>query len=165
MLIPGSCQIYVFFSTYPGGHHGYDPNKDHDLYPLFVASGPAFKTGYISEPIKSVDLYPLMCKLLEIEPAPNNGSMERVRQLLVGQSESDSVQSSVSLYGKVSVWAVLPDCVISCLSSFIILNKTLSMEITQVKIQVKIPRKCHTMAFLGIFTYKFEQNIKMEIYR
>ena len=79
------------------GHHGYTPSRNTDLYPLFIASGPAFKRGVVSGPIKIVDLYPLMCEVLGIEPAPNNGSLERVQHLLIDQPESSTSRSTISL--------------------------------------------------------------------
>ena len=81
------------------GHHGYNPSQDTDLYPLFIASGPAFKKGIVSEPIHIVDLYPLMCEVLGIEPAPNNGSLERARHLLIDQSGSNSSRSTITGLG------------------------------------------------------------------
>lgn len=63
------------------GNHGYS-NKYESMHPFFIAHGPAFKSGYLSEPIKNVDIYPLMCHILGIKPAPNNGSLAEVQQLL-----------------------------------------------------------------------------------
>jgi ectonucleotide pyrophosphatase/phosphodiesterase family protein 5 len=63
------------------GNHGYS-NKHKSMNPFFIARGPAFKSGYLSEPFKNVDIYPLMCHILGIEPAPNNGSLAEVQQLL-----------------------------------------------------------------------------------
>ncbi|XP_071090159.1 ectonucleotide pyrophosphatase/phosphodiesterase family member 5-like [Haliotis cracherodii] len=59
------------------GTHGYD-NRLMSMKPIFLARGPNFKTNFTSDPIKIVDIYPLVCKLLNIEPAPNNGSLDRV---------------------------------------------------------------------------------------
>ncbi|XP_071090692.1 glycerophosphocholine cholinephosphodiesterase ENPP6-like [Haliotis cracherodii] len=57
--------------------HGYD-NALMSMKPIFLAKGPNFKTNFASDPIQNVDIYPLVCKLLNIEPAPNNGSLDRV---------------------------------------------------------------------------------------
>lgn len=64
------------------GLHGYDPYLVPDMRPFFIAMGPAFKKGYVSDQFNSVDIYPLMCHILGIEPAPNNGSFENVKNLL-----------------------------------------------------------------------------------
>ena len=44
------------------------------------------------EPFKTVDLYPLMCQLLGIDPHPNNGSLENVKAVLKDPSPSGIVQ-------------------------------------------------------------------------
>lgn len=70
-----------------GGNHGYS-NEYSDMHPFFIARGPAFKKGYISEPFKNVDIYPLMCHILGIDPAPNNGSLTRVLDILVSSASN-----------------------------------------------------------------------------
>ncbi|GFO43554.1 ectonucleotide pyrophosphatase/phosphodiesterase family member 5 [Plakobranchus ocellatus] len=74
----------------PGGTHGYD-NKEQAMHPFFMATGPAFKSGFQVETFQSVDLYPLMCHLLDLEPAPNNGSMKIVSRLLREEHETTMV--------------------------------------------------------------------------
>ncbi|BFY97347.1 hypothetical protein BsWGS_00387 [Bradybaena similaris] len=63
------------------GNHGYD-NNIQSMKPIFIARGPAFKSGKNVRPIESVDIYPLVCYLLDIHPAPNNGSLDRAATLL-----------------------------------------------------------------------------------
>lgn len=58
-----------------------------DMKTIFRAFGPNFKKNFISEPFDSIHIYPLMCKLLEIEPAPHNGSLNVVDNLLVTTGE------------------------------------------------------------------------------
>ncbi|XP_061756961.1 ectonucleotide pyrophosphatase/phosphodiesterase family member 5 [Nerophis ophidion] len=63
------------------GNHGYD-NTLRSMQPVFLARGPAFRQDYIKTSMRSVDLYPLMCHILSIQPVPNNGSLAHVRDLL-----------------------------------------------------------------------------------
>ncbi|XP_014675767.1 PREDICTED: bis(5'-adenosyl)-triphosphatase enpp4-like [Priapulus caudatus] len=63
------------------GDHGYD-NRAMSMHPFFVARGPAFRKGLISEPFANVNVYPLMCEILGLAPAPNNGSIANVKHLL-----------------------------------------------------------------------------------
>lgn len=63
------------------GTHGWPP-RESQSYPIFFAQGPAFKKGFEVQPLNIVDLYPLMCHLLAIQPQPNNGSFENVRVML-----------------------------------------------------------------------------------
>ncbi|KAH9504402.1 Ectonucleotide pyrophosphatase/phosphodiesterase member 5 [Bulinus truncatus] len=63
------------------GNHGYD-NRLQDMHPFFIAMGPSFKKNFVVDTFDSVDIYPLMCHLLHLTPAPNNGSLSIVSQLL-----------------------------------------------------------------------------------
>ena len=64
-----------------GGNHGYDPNLP-SMGALFVAAGPSFRRGVTVPPFENVNLYELFCHILGIEPAENDGDLERVRGLL-----------------------------------------------------------------------------------
>ncbi|KAK2565010.1 Bis(5'-adenosyl)-triphosphatase ENPP4 [Acropora cervicornis] len=57
------------------GSHGWPP-KDAKTYSIFFAQGPVFKVSYKIEPFSILDLYPMMCDLLRIEPRPHNSTME-----------------------------------------------------------------------------------------
>ncbi|XP_071987793.1 glycerophosphocholine cholinephosphodiesterase ENPP6-like isoform X1 [Engystomops pustulosus] len=63
------------------GWHGYD-NELVDMKGFFLASGPDFKENFRAAPIRAVDVYNLMCKVLGMEPKPNNGSWSRVQSML-----------------------------------------------------------------------------------
>ncbi|XP_053396057.1 ectonucleotide pyrophosphatase/phosphodiesterase family member 5-like [Mercenaria mercenaria] len=71
------------------GVHGYNPRLVANMRPFFIAMGPAFKKGYLSDQFNSVDIYPLMCHVLGIEPAPNNGSFDNVKDILREKSTTD----------------------------------------------------------------------------
>ncbi|KAH9520364.1 Bis(5'-adenosyl)-triphosphatase enpp4 [Bulinus truncatus] len=79
------------------GDHGYD-NGINNMNPFFIASGPDFKTGgQRVDPIQSVDIYPLICHLLGIQAAPNNGSLERAKTLLRDKPNKASLRH-LSIY-------------------------------------------------------------------
>lgn len=63
------------------GAHGYDPT-DVDMHSLFRAVGPAFKQGYIARQFENVDIYPLLCHIMGIQPAPNDGDFNRIKHIL-----------------------------------------------------------------------------------
>ncbi len=64
------------------GAHGYCPEES-DMQVAFRACGPDFKKGYVhGEIFQNVDLYPLLCVLLGIEPASVDGRLERISPLL-----------------------------------------------------------------------------------
>ncbi|XP_038054879.1 ectonucleotide pyrophosphatase/phosphodiesterase family member 7-like [Patiria miniata] len=62
--------------------HGYD-NEDMRMKSSFYAQGPAFKKAYRAKHFESVNIYPMMCELLGIMPAPNNGSRDNYMDMLV----------------------------------------------------------------------------------
>jgi ectonucleotide pyrophosphatase/phosphodiesterase family member 5 len=54
------------------GAHGYD-NHDPAMGALFIAQGPAFRSGLVVPPFPNVDVYPVMARVLGITPLPNDG--------------------------------------------------------------------------------------------
>ncbi|XP_010903518.2 ectonucleotide pyrophosphatase/phosphodiesterase family member 7 [Esox lucius] len=64
------------------GDHGFNMNEM-DMKTIFRAFGPDFKKNYLSEPFDSIHIYPLMCKLLQIDPAPHNGSLSVTEGMLI----------------------------------------------------------------------------------
>ncbi|KAG7329255.1 hypothetical protein KOW79_007429 [Hemibagrus wyckioides] len=69
------------------GWHGYD-NEFLDMRGFLLAKGPAFKRNFQAGPIRSVDVYNLMCNTLSIHPLPNNGSWSRVEFMLTGFADT-----------------------------------------------------------------------------
>ncbi|MCR4765257.1 MAG: ectonucleotide pyrophosphatase/phosphodiesterase [Bacteroidaceae bacterium] len=63
------------------GAHGYDPTDPY-MQAIFRATGPAFKQGYIARQFENVDIYPLICHLLGIQPAECDGKLERIQHIL-----------------------------------------------------------------------------------
>ena len=66
---------------YVGGTHGYDP-VNRDMHGIFFAKGPAFKEAYKLATFKNVDIYGLICHILGLEPAANDGDFSRVSGML-----------------------------------------------------------------------------------
>jgi predicted AlkP superfamily pyrophosphatase or phosphodiesterase len=56
-----------------GGAHGYD-NANASMRAIFVAHGPAFRQGVTMQSFPNVDVYDLLAKLLNLKPAPNDGT-------------------------------------------------------------------------------------------
>ncbi|XP_015766471.1 PREDICTED: bis(5'-adenosyl)-triphosphatase enpp4-like [Acropora digitifera] len=63
------------------GGHGYR-NSIKDMFPFFIARGPAFNEDMLSPPFELTDIYPLVCEILGIEASSHNGSLSRVKKLL-----------------------------------------------------------------------------------
>ena len=61
--------------------HGYDA-ADRAMGALFVAAGPPVRRGVVVEPFENVEIYNLLCAVLRIEPAGNDGGRAIIRELL-----------------------------------------------------------------------------------
>lgn len=64
-----------------GGAHGYD-NQLQSMGALFVASGPDFRQGVVVPPFQNIHVYELLARLLNVVPAPNDGSADSTRAFL-----------------------------------------------------------------------------------
>ncbi|KAJ8353807.1 hypothetical protein SKAU_G00213740 [Synaphobranchus kaupii] len=64
-----------------GGTHGYD-NDIESMQAIFLGFGPKFLYKTQVDSFSNIELYNLMCDILEITPAPNNGSHGSMNHLL-----------------------------------------------------------------------------------
>ncbi|CAH1798169.1 unnamed protein product [Owenia fusiformis] len=81
---------------YKGGH-GYN-NSEPDMFPFFIAKGPAFKQGYVSTTtFSNVDIYSLICEILKLEPAVTNGSLHIIGELLLQPKVSHNTFTATSI--------------------------------------------------------------------
>jgi predicted AlkP superfamily pyrophosphatase or phosphodiesterase len=63
------------------GAHGYEPTTP-DMGALFVAAGPSVRRGLIVAPFENVHVYDLLCRILKITPAHNDGRPAVTRGLM-----------------------------------------------------------------------------------
>ncbi|XP_022089770.1 uncharacterized protein LOC110978795, partial [Acanthaster planci] len=90
-------------SFFLAADHGYD-NQNPEMRSIFYAQGPSFKKGFRSEHFESVNIYPMICDLLGLEPAPNNGSRENYKDLFDDGSGSASTFRSLGVAMLTSVF-------------------------------------------------------------
>ncbi len=64
-----------------GGNHGYDP-RARSMQALFVAAGPAFRSGAVVPAFENVHVYTAMCLALGLPPAEHDGDPAVARTLL-----------------------------------------------------------------------------------
>ncbi|KAK3776747.1 hypothetical protein RRG08_040313 [Elysia crispata] len=113
------------------GDHGYD-NILNSMRPIFVARGPAFKQNAVVESIDTVDIYPLMCHLLNIEPAPNNGSLQRAATLLRVPPRTPQPINSPTTPQPInclSDWSTRPEVCSYLLGALFLLNRLIKYSI------------------------------------
>jgi predicted AlkP superfamily pyrophosphatase or phosphodiesterase len=63
------------------GNHGWDPATP-DMGALFLAQGPSFRRGHEIADVDNIHLYPLLCAVLGLQPAPNDGDDRLAREAL-----------------------------------------------------------------------------------
>ena len=63
------------------GGHGYD-NALPSMKALLIAHGKAFKKCKIVEPFENIEVYNLMCAILGLKPAPNDGDFSNIKEML-----------------------------------------------------------------------------------
>ena len=66
---------------FPKGGHGFDPAL-RSMHGLFVAAGPRLRSGQVVPAFESVHVYELLCRLLDLTPAPNQGDPAIAREML-----------------------------------------------------------------------------------
>ncbi|XP_037549053.1 venom phosphodiesterase 1 [Nematolebias whitei] len=64
-----------------GGNHGYD-NDVESMHAMFLSYGPKFHQKTTIEPFSNIELYNLMCDVLEISPVDNNGTHGSMNHIL-----------------------------------------------------------------------------------
>ncbi len=79
---------FNFAPSRNNGTHGFDC-KETDMMVAFRAVGPDFKVAYEApftpgekSAFRNIDLYPMLCKLLGVKPAPVDGKLERIENIL-----------------------------------------------------------------------------------
>lgn len=55
-----------------------------DMLPFFMARGPQIKESNKVPPFDTVDLFTLFCAILQIPSTPNDGSYDKIKDVLVG---------------------------------------------------------------------------------
>lgn len=64
----------------PGGTHGYDPRR-RSMHGLFIAAGPGLARGLVVPPFENIHVYELLCAILGVRPAPNDGDPSVTRAM------------------------------------------------------------------------------------
>lgn len=67
-------------NTIGGATHGYD-HRAPEMRSFFLAAGPGIKKNRQIPPFRNIHLYELMARLLDIEPAANDGSLDSLRHI------------------------------------------------------------------------------------
>ncbi|XP_053322601.1 ectonucleotide pyrophosphatase/phosphodiesterase family member 2 isoform X2 [Spea bombifrons] len=77
------------------GDHGYD-NKISGMQTVFIGHGPTFKYKTKVPPFENIELYNVMCDILGLKPAPNNGTHGSLNHLLRVASYKPTMPEDIS---------------------------------------------------------------------
>jgi hypothetical protein len=52
------------------------------MFAIFYAAGPSFKKHYKIKDLNNIDVYNLICRVLDIKPAKNDGDPKHIKGML-----------------------------------------------------------------------------------
>ena len=110
------------------GNHGYF-NDYKSMHGIFIAAGPAFRKNYIGKTFANVHIYEMLCKVLDINPSPNNGSLLAVEHFLADSLQRkhnflDSFSLKILLISLISflMFIILIGICIQCKKGSLLIN-------------------------------------------
>uniref|UniRef100_A0A8B9H8V3 SMB domain-containing protein n=1 Tax=Astyanax mexicanus TaxID=7994 RepID=A0A8B9H8V3_ASTMX len=106
-----------------GGNHGYD-NDDYSMQAMFLGYGPKFQFQTEVEPFSNIELYNLMCDIMEITPAHNNGSHGSLNHMLRTPPFSPQHPQEQSLPGQCPLATLVPTDPLGCSCPALVPNNT-----------------------------------------
>ena len=77
------------------GNHGFD-NQVESMRAIFLARGPDFKQRHQIGPVNNVDIYPLLCHLLDMRCNPNKGTISPFLDALNNPPTRESAQPNLN---------------------------------------------------------------------
>ncbi|XP_068094067.1 autotaxin isoform X2 [Hyperolius riggenbachi] len=77
------------------GDHGYD-NKFSSMQTVFMGYGPTFKYKHKVIPFENIELYNVMCDLIGLKPAPNNGTHGSLNHILRQAGHKPAIPDEVA---------------------------------------------------------------------
>uniref|UniRef100_A0A8P0N319 Ectonucleotide pyrophosphatase/phosphodiesterase family member 3 n=1 Tax=Canis lupus familiaris TaxID=9615 RepID=A0A8P0N319_CANLF len=113
------------YSFCGGGNHGYN-NEFKSMKAIFLAHGSSFKEKAEIEPFENIEVYNLICDLLHIQPAPNNGTHGSLNHLLKVPFYEQSHAEEVSKFSVCGFTVPLPTDALDCSCSE--LQNNISLE-------------------------------------
>lgn len=90
LVLPDEGFLFTDETCHDGGVHGFDPAYS-DMHTLFRAMGPDVRVGENIGAFSNTAVYALVCRLLGISPAPNDG-MEDYRRIAIKMFKDGKTQ-------------------------------------------------------------------------
>jgi predicted AlkP superfamily pyrophosphatase or phosphodiesterase len=90
------------------GSHGYDPAVP-SMRAVFIAAGPAFRRGAVVAPFSAVHVYELLCAVLGLRPAANDGVLDSVKTVLGARARAGGAAGTGTSTRAISSPSSAPD--------------------------------------------------------
>ncbi|XP_071405199.1 ectonucleotide pyrophosphatase/phosphodiesterase family member 3 [Pithys albifrons albifrons] len=126
------------YTSCDGGNHGYN-NEFKSMEAIFLGYGPGFKEKTEVDAFENIEVYNLMCDLLRITPAPNNGTHGSLNHLLKKPFYSPSHPKEDSPPSSCPVSSLIPEDGLGCSCQNVsvelegVLNGRLNLSIEEIK--------------------------------
>uniref|UniRef100_A0A8C5JJJ8 Ectonucleotide pyrophosphatase/phosphodiesterase 3 n=1 Tax=Junco hyemalis TaxID=40217 RepID=A0A8C5JJJ8_JUNHY len=122
------------YTSCDGGNHGYN-NEFKSMEAIFLAYGPSFKEKTEVDAFENIEVYNLMCDLLRIAPAENNGTHGSLNHLLKKPFYNPSHPEEVSSPFSCPVSSLFPTDELGCNCTQVNrdLNKRLNLTTEEIK--------------------------------
>ncbi|NXU35393.1 ENPP3 phosphodiesterase, partial [Drymodes brunneopygia] len=101
------------YTSCDGGNHGYN-NEFKSMEAIFLAYGPSFKEKTEVDAFENIEVYNLMCDLLRIVPAENNGTHGSLNHLLKKPFYNPTHPKEVSSPSSCPVSSLIPADNLGC---------------------------------------------------
>ncbi|XP_074043699.1 ectonucleotide pyrophosphatase/phosphodiesterase family member 3 [Macrotis lagotis] len=119
---------YKSYKGCGGGTHGYN-NEFKSMEAIFLALGPGFKEKIEVEPFENIEIYNLICDLLHILPAQNNGTHGSLNHLLKKPFYVPSHPKEVSILSTCPFVNPKPTSNLNCLCPLLDQNTEIQMNL------------------------------------
>ncbi|XP_071597009.1 ectonucleotide pyrophosphatase/phosphodiesterase family member 3 [Heliangelus exortis] len=124
------------YTSCDGGNHGYN-NEFKSMEAIFLAHGPSFKDKTEVDAFENIEVYNLLCDLLHIIPAPNNGTHGSLNHLLKKPFYNPSHAKEISSPSSCPVTHLTPVEDLGCTCKHILnasaLNERLNLTTEEIK--------------------------------
>uniref|UniRef100_A0A8C3PNS3 Ectonucleotide pyrophosphatase/phosphodiesterase 3 n=1 Tax=Calidris pygmaea TaxID=425635 RepID=A0A8C3PNS3_9CHAR len=124
--------LVVSYRGCDGGNHGYN-NEFKSMEAIFLAHGPSFKEKTEVDAFENIEVYNLMCDLLHITPAPNNGTHGSLNHLLKKPFYNPSHAKEASAPSSCPVSHLIPEDELGCTCPQVIINERLNLTADEIK--------------------------------
>ena len=115
------------------------------MHPIFYGFGPVFRRNLLAEPFRTVDIYPLMSHILQLNERKTNGSFDNVKHILLKSNPFEDILSNLGFISKY----ILPSKSFEHLSAdFLALGCLISVIILGIIYTIGACRHCRDLIYV-----------------